>query len=129
MKTSFELLIDRHLAANGEPDFHRRAAAVAQVWAADGRLIDPPLQAAGHDTIAAQTQTPTLLSHYPGHRFVSTRALGAHNGFARYGWQLQDAQGNAAVEGFDFAEIDAVNGKLKSVIGFFGPLPAPTAVA
>lgn len=121
MNASFEPLIDGHLAAYCDPDAKRRAAAVAQVWAEDGRLIDPPLQAAGRDAIAAQAHT--LLSHYPGHRFVRTSGIDAHNGFARYGWQLQDAQGNAAVEGLDFAEIDESSGRLKNVVGFFGPLP------
>lgn len=127
MNMPFDTLIDQYLDAYCDPDPARRADAVAKLWVDDGRLIDPPLQASGHAGIAEQAAT--VLSHYPGHRFVRTSGVDAHNGFARYGWQLRSPQGGAAVEGCDFAEIDTHSGRLRRVVGFFGPLPQPSGAA
>jgi hypothetical protein len=112
-----EQLVDRHLAAYCEPDAARRAQAIRETWNAQGRLVDPPMEAAGHQGIA--DQAATLLSHYPQHRFERTTSVDAHHGFVRYGWRLVDGNGAAVLQGVDFAELD-VDGKLARVVGFFG---------
>lgn len=112
-----ESTIDRHLAAYCDPDAARRSAAIREIWHAEGRLIDPPLEARGHQGIA--DQAGTLLSHYPQHRFERSTAVEAHHGFLRYGWRLLDANGAKVLEGVDFAELD-VDGRLARVVGFFG---------
>lgn len=114
---AIEGLVDRHLAAYCDPDATSRAAAVQEAWNPDGRLVDPPLEARGHQGIA--DQGATLLSHYPQHRFERTTAVEGHHGFVRYGWKLVDANGAAVLQGVDFAELD-VDGKLLRVVGFFG---------
>ena len=43
--------IDTYLEAYGEPGAERRQELIRKVWAADGHLIDPPLDARGHDGI------------------------------------------------------------------------------
>lgn len=124
MNASFEATIDQHLAAYCDGDSARRAAAVARTWCADGRLVDPPLQSRGHDGISAQAEA--LLSQFPGHSFRRCSGIDQHNGFARYEWQLCNAEGQAVVQGCDFAEFDD-SGRLRQVVGFFGPLPAVAA--
>ncbi|MDB5861652.1 MAG: hypothetical protein JWQ76_5341 [Ramlibacter sp.] len=119
-----ERLVDRHLAAYCDPDATRRIAAVREVWNADGSLVDPPLQARGHQGIA--DQAATLLSQFPQHRFERSTAIDAHHQFVRYGWRLLDANGAGVLEGVDFAELD-VDGKLLRVVGFFGAQPAAAA--
>jgi hypothetical protein len=114
-------LIDRYLAAYGDPDKTRRAQAVGSLWAEHGQLIDPPLSATGHAQIVAQADA--LLSQFPGHRFRRSSGVDSHHGFARYAWQLLDPAGAVALEGCDVAQIDA-QGRLVQVVGFFGPLPA-----
>lgn len=118
---AIERMIDRHLAAYCDPDAARRAGAIREIWNADGRLVDPPLEAAGHKGIA--DQAATLLTHYPDHRFERSTAVDAHHGFVRYGWRLVDAKGAAVLEGLDVAELD-VDGRLLKVVGFFGPQAA-----
>lgn len=122
-----ETLVDTHLEAYGDADPRRRAALVARVWAADGALLDPPFDGAGHDAIAALTDV--VLAHFPGHRFERTTAVDVHHGVARYGWALVAPDGSAAVTGIDVADIGE-DGRLRRVVGFFGDLapretPAP----
>ena len=75
--------IGGHLAAYAASDSEadRPAEPVQRLWAADGRLIDPPLAAAGH----AQTirQAGPLLAQFPGHRFVRSSGIDSHHGSAR----------------------------------------------
>ncbi len=125
MAQTTETLIDDYLSAYCEPDLATRAAAVSRVWAEDGRLTDPPMEVAGHESIVALTDA--LLGQYPAYRFRRTTAVDAHHGFARYGWALVDTNGKPAIEGCDFAEI-ADDGRLRRVVGFFGPM-APLAAA
>jgi hypothetical protein len=114
---SLERLVDRHLAAYCEPDAGRRSAAIRELWNPEGRLVDPPLEARGHQGIA--DQAATLLAQFPQHRFERDGAVDAHHGFLRYGWKLLDANSAAVLQGVDFAELDA-QGRLLRVVGFFG---------
>jgi hypothetical protein len=118
---AIETMVDRHLAACCDTDPARRAAAIRELWLADGRLVDPPLEARGHQGIS--DQAATLQSQFPGHRFERSTAIDAHHGFLRYGWRLVSAAGAPVLEGVDVAELD-VDGKLMRVVGFFGAQPA-----
>ena len=115
--SSLERLVDGHLAAYCDPDPARRSAAIRQLWSAEGRLVDPPLEARGHQGIA--DQAATLLSQFPRHRFERSTAIDAHHGFLRYEWRLVDASGATVLQGLDFAEVDG-EGRLRLVVGFFG---------
>lgn len=120
MTAQIDQLIDDYLDAYSEVDPKRRASAVSRIWAADGRLVDPPLESQGHAGIAGQVQA--LLSQFPDHRFRRSTGIDAHHGFARYGWQLVNPAGETTLEGCDFAEVDG-SGRLQRVVGFFGPIP------
>ena len=119
-------LIDAHLAAYADPDATRRAATVQRIWADGGRLIDPPLAAAGHAGIV--DQAGLLLGQFPGHRFVRASGIDHHHGVARYAWQLVSPEGAVVLEGLDIAQVNAA-GRLQQVTGFFGPLPQREAAA
>lgn len=111
-------LVDRHLAAYCDPDTVSRTATVTAIWQPDGRLVDPPFEAAGHDAIVGITDA--VLGHYPGHAFRRTTAVDAHHAHARYGWVLEGPDGTAAVAGTDVVTV--VDGRLALVVGFFGDL-------
>ena len=119
-----EATVDANLAAYGEPDAARRAELIAQAWAPDGHLIDPPLDARGHDGIDAMFVA--VQGMFPGHRFRRTTAVDAHHDRARYGWELVAPDGTVALAGVDYAEVDD-DGKLRTVTGFFGEAPAAAA--
>lgn len=113
-------LVDKWLAAYADPDAARRLAAVRESWNPEGRLVDPPMEARGHQGIS--DQAATLLSQFPGHRFERSTAIDAHHQFLRYGWKLVDANGAGVLEGVDVVELD-VDGRLLRVVGFFGAQP------
>lgn len=116
MTTALEALVDTHLAAYCDPDAAARQAAIARVWHAEGRLVDPPLAASGHAGI--HQQAATLLQHYPGHVFARTTPVDGHNEFARYGWALRSPAGGDVLRGVDFVTLD-VDGRIAQVVGFF----------
>jgi hypothetical protein len=113
--------VDAHLSAYCDPDPVRRAEQVASVWAADGELLDPPLEGHGRDEIVALTDA--VLGQFPGHRFERTTAVDEHHGWARYGWSLVDPDGAVVLTGTDVAQLDD-EGQLTRIVGFFGE-PAP----
>ncbi|HYF18771.1 MAG TPA: nuclear transport factor 2 family protein [Ramlibacter sp.] len=119
--THLDSLVDAHLGAYCEPDAARRQAAIARLWHPEGRLVDPPMAAAGHAGIDAQAAQ--LLQHFPGHRFARTTGVEAHHEFLRYGWALRDAAGADVLRGTDFVRLD-VDGRLLNVVGFFEPAAA-----
>jgi hypothetical protein len=115
--TDLEQTVDTYLAAYGEPDPARRAVLIAEAWAPDGRLIDPPLDGQGHGGIDAMFVA--VQGMFAGHSFRRTTVVDAHHDRARYGWELVGPDGSVAVAGVDYAELDA-DGKLRTVTGFFG---------
>ena len=122
--TDLTTTVDTHLAGYCEPDPDARRALLAQAWAADGELVDPPLDARGRDGIVALVDA--VLEHFPGHRFQRTSAVDAHHDVARYTWSLVAPDGTPAVTGLDIATLDA-DGRLTKVVGFFGDIPTDDA--
>jgi hypothetical protein len=121
---ALESLVDRHLAAYGDADAARRAGAIREIWHPAGRLVDPPLEAQGHQGISEQAAA--LQSQFPGHRFERTTAVDAHHQMLRYGWRLVSPAGAPVIEGIDIADLD-VDGRLSRVVGFFGAQPPALA--
>lgn len=95
-------IVDTYLSAYGEQDAARRAELISQVWAADGRLVDPPLAAEGRDGISD---------------------IDEHHDQFRFAWELVGPDGTVAVSGIDVGEL-AEDGRLRRITGFFGELPA-----
>ncbi len=114
-------LVEHYLAAWNEPDRDRRAALIARVWAADGRLIDPPLAAEGRAGIA--DMIAALQTQLPGHRFRRVSGIDAHHDQFRFAWELVGPDGAVALVGLDAGELGP-EGRLRRVTGFFGELPA-----
>jgi hypothetical protein len=113
--------IDRYLSAWNETDPQRRAAVVAEVWADDGRLVDPPMQAQGHGGIS--DLHGTLQAQYPGHSFRRSSGVDAHHDAVRFGWEMvSDADGTVVLTGLDVGQLTA-DGRLNRITGFFGELP------
>ena len=116
-----ETTIDKYLAAWTETDAGRRSALVNEVWADDGRLIDPPLATAGHDGISEMAAT--IQAQFPGHTFRRTSGVDAHHDQFRFAWDLVGPDGTVAIGGIDVGEL-ADDGRLGRITGFFGPLPS-----
>lgn len=116
---SLDELIDLHLQAYADADAARRSAIVERIWSPTGELVDPPLEAAGHEGIAALADA--VLAHFPGHGFRRTTVIDTHHDRARYGWALVAPDGSVALTGTDVVELTS-DGRLARVTGFFGEL-------
>ena len=118
--TDINETVDTWLGAWTEPDEQRRMDLIAQVWADDGQLIDPPMAATGHTELS--TITAALQGQFPGHTFRRTTGIDVHHDLCRYGWELVAPDGSITLAGMDVAELTADN-RLQRVAGFFGDLP------
>lgn len=112
--------IDRYLDAFGEPDPDRRRALVGETFAENATLADPPIDATGHDGLTEMFGV--VQQHYPGHTFRRTSGVDEHHGVARYEWELATDGGGSAITGTDIVRFGA-DGRIASVVGFFGPIP------
>ena len=111
--------VDRYLTALNEPDPAERRAQLAQAFAPDGGMTDPPLVGQGHEGLAALGDA--LHAHYPGHAFRRTSAVDAHHDRFRVAWALVGPDGAVATTGLDTGVL-APDGRVGQVVGFFGEL-------
>jgi hypothetical protein len=113
--------IDNYFEFLSETDAAKRLQLVAKVWTSDGQWIDPPLDAEGHEGLAAMVGT--IFEHYPGHAFRRTSAIDAHHDVVRFTWDLVAPDGTVAFSGLDVGQV-AGDGRLRRVNGFIGDLAA-----
>jgi hypothetical protein len=122
--TDLSETVDTYLAGWNEVDAERRAGIVERVWAANGRLIDPPLEATGRDEISRMAAT--LHSQFPGHRFIRVSEIDEHHNHFRFAWEFVAADGSVSLNGLDVGEL-AEDGSIARITGFFGALPPSDA--
>lgn len=118
--TTLNHTVDTYLSAWNETDPQRRARLVEQVWASEGKLIDPPLAAEGHRGITEMAGA--LQSQFPGHKFRRASGIDSHHDHLRFAWELVSPEGKVVLAGQDVGEL-APDGRLRRITGFFGPLP------
>ncbi len=114
-----ERLIDTYCEAWSEPDAVRRETILKNVWAEGATYTDPRADITGIWELGAHIGR--VLSSRPGAKVIRTSAVDSHHGLARFAWRVVQADGTMLPEGIDFAEISS-EGKLRRIVGFFGPL-------
>jgi hypothetical protein len=113
--------VDTYLAMWNETDAERRAELIRAAWTDDARYADPLLEASGHDELRAMVDS--VQAQFPGQQFCRTTGVDAHHHHVRFGWQLEAPDGTVTVAGIDVGTV-ARDGRLQSVVGFFGDPPA-----
>lgn len=88
-----------------------------------GTYTDPAVDLAGRDALAEHAAA--FGRRWPGARIELTSGIDHHHGLIRFGWRVAGPDGATLREGVDFAEI-ASDGRLRRIVGFFGPLPPPS---
>jgi hypothetical protein len=121
--TDTTTVADTYLSMWNEPDADRRAELIRTAWADGGRYVDPLQEATGHGELSAMVDA--IQAQFPGQRFTRTTAVDAHHDQLRFGWQLAAPDGTVTVAGSDVGTL-AADGRLASITGFFGDLPALT---
>jgi SnoaL-like domain len=114
---------DRMLAAWNERDVALIRSHLDQALAADVEFIDPTIVTRGVDEFDANIRG--FRGKYPHADCVRTSGVDTHHDLHRYSWHIVVGQ-QVVVAGFDVVETDA-EGRVRRVLGFFGPLPALSA--
>jgi hypothetical protein len=111
-----------YFAAWNEPDPDQRRRLLDRSVTDDAELVDPTGRAQGIDGLAERIGR--YQSAAPGTKVMPASGVDAHNDVVRYAWTIVDAKGRNVMEGIDVAErVD--DGRLKRILMFHGPLPAP----
>jgi hypothetical protein len=118
---TIEAAIDRYVEMFNEPDDVVRAELGKDVFADDGRLVDPLVDATGPVQIAAAIGA--LRAQMPGHSLARTTVVDTHHDHARFGWAVGGPDGTVAVAGIDVVTF-AADGRIQSAVGFFGDIVA-----
>ena len=123
IKSRMELdeLITLYTAAWSEPDRVLREQILARVWAEDGTYTDPTAYVEGRKALGDHIEG--FFKTFPGARFVVTSGIDTHHQRLRFTWRMMLADGKVFAEGIDFGEL-AADGKLRQIVGSFGPLAA-----
>lgn len=116
----FDSLVQRYLDVWNETDADKRADLVAELWAPDGRYVDPIGSAVGHAEIGALVGA--VQQQFDGMRFDLAGDVDAHHDQARFTWTLGPAGAEPLVVGFDVLERDP-EGKVHTVLGFLDKVP------
>jgi SnoaL-like domain len=107
-------------AAWNEPDEATRRACLERSWAEDGVYCDPTARAEGREALVAHIGR--FLAERRGHRIEVASGVDAYGSQLRFAWRMRGPDGEVLLEGLDFGELDD-SGRLKRIVGFFGPLP------
>lgn len=119
--SDFDSLAANYIAVWNETDPDARRAAIAELWAPDGRYVDPAVAAHGHAEIDATIGA--VQKQFEGMRFTLRGRVDAHHQQARFGWNLGPAGAEDLIEGFDVIEHDG-SGRLVHVLGFLDKVPS-----
>jgi hypothetical protein len=115
-----EQQIDEYVATWNETDPELRAALIARVWTEDGYYADRGAQVRGHVQISANIDR--VHRKFPDRIYGRTSGIYHHRDRARFEWAIIDPAGRPAFGGVAYAKF-AADGRLRSVIGLFGPIP------
>lgn len=118
---SLDDLVGTYCRAWSEPDAAARQRLLDEAWDEDGTYTDPLADVAGRGALHAHIGAS--FADFPGMVIGATSAVDAHHDKGRFSWQLTLPDGSVPVVGTDFVQV-TTDGKIGSIVGFFGPLPA-----
>lgn len=114
-------IVTAYMAAWNEPDEAKRRSLLQKAWADNGRYTDPMSDAEGRDALVA------LISQFqkqmPGASITAASGVDEHHGRLHFAWKLQRSDGSTQMEGIDIGQL-AGDGRIQSIVGFFGAPPA-----
>jgi hypothetical protein len=125
-RATAEALITRYCKTWNEPDPKLRHQLLRTVLAEDGVYIDPTVHVVGVSALVDHISK--VATKYPGSMIVRTSAVDLHHDVLRFSWHKQLANGQTLPESIDVCTINE-DGKLRLIIGFFGPLISNSAAA
>lgn len=107
-------------AAWAETDEAKRRSLLTEAWAETGVYVDPMGRADGREALVQHIGS--FHQMMPGHRMEFASGVDEHDNYIRFAWTMLGPDEAVVMEGVDFGALDD-DGKLKSIVGFFGPWP------
>ena len=120
---STEEIVAAYGATWNEPDEAGRADLLATSWADDGVYCDPTALVTGRAALAAHIGG--FHQMMPGHTIDLVSGVDVHHDLIRFAWVMRKGD-EVVLEGMDFGEL-APDGRIRRIVGFFGPFPPPNA--
>ena len=112
--------IDEYVATWNETDPELRRAMIEKIWTQDGYYVDRGAEARGIDQISANIDR--IHRKFPDRIYGRTSDIYHHRDRARFEWAIIDPSGRPTFGGVAYVKF-ATDNRLRSVIGFFGPIP------
>lgn len=113
-------ILDMYGDAWNEDDQEAREALLRKSLADDAVYCDPTAEVSGSAALAEHIgRSRSALGRF---RIERTSAYEEHHGYGRFSWRMESDEDELIAEGFDVVQI-AADGRLQTVIGFFGPFP------
>ena len=103
----------------GERDAARRLRAIAELYADDAVLYEPPDAAASGHTAINQAVQALMSSLPPNFAFTAIGPAVGHHGLGRLRWKSGPPNGPVAVTGIDVARIEG--GRIQTLHVFLDP--------
>ena len=119
-RATIEKLVDSYCAAWSAADLATRLALLTEVWEETGIYVDPTAVCVNRNELAEHIGK--VQQRYPGAKVIRTSILDHHHDLLRFSWKMVLADGKSLPDGVDFGELSG-SGKLRRIVGFFGPLP------
>jgi hypothetical protein len=113
--------VNGYVAAWNEGDVAKRRALLEKTWADDGRYTDPMSDAQGREALIELISG--FQSQYTGASIAIASGIDEHHGRLRFAWKMSGPDASTQMEGIDIGQL-AHNGRLQSIVGFFGSPPA-----
>ena len=115
-----EDIIDRYCEAWNERDAERRAALLENAWSDDGVYCDPTAHVIGRAALVEHIGG--VFDTFGSYRMWRSSGLDEHHGHVRFAWTMQTEGEDVIADGIDVVRL-APDGRIGSIIGFFGPVP------
>ena len=112
--------VTAYAAAWAEPDEDSRRALLEKSWADDGVYMDPTARVEGREALVKHIGG--FLAQMGEARLERSSGVEVHHDVLRFEWRIVAADGSVVAAGFDYGET-APDGRLKRIVGFFGPFP------
>jgi hypothetical protein len=112
--------IDEYVATWNETDPGRRREMIEKIWTDDAYYVDRGAEARGIEQISANIDR--IHRKFPDRIYGRISDIYNHRDRARFEWAIIDPAGRPTFGGVAYAKF-ADDGRLRSIIGFFGPIP------
>ena len=114
-----EKLVANYCRAWFAPEAEERRRLLAETFEPDGVYVDPTVRIEGADVLLAHIAK--VVASRPGFFLERTSIVDTHHDFLRFSWVQRRENGYRGGESMDVCQLSP-RGRLKLVVGFFGPL-------